>query len=40
VSDVETRLLVETLAFKVEVVLEALVDTLPQTPADAKTTTF
>ena len=36
----ETRILVKTLAFKLEVVAEALVDTLPYTSADAEATTL
>ena len=39
-GDVQTRIRVKTLAFKVEVVAEALVDTLPYTSADAEATTL
>ena len=37
-GDVDSSILVKTLAFKLEVVAEALVGTLPYTPTDAKAT--
>jgi len=37
-GDVDSSILVKTLAYKLEVVAETLVDTLPYTPADAKAT--
>jgi len=37
---VETRILFKTLAFKLEMMADALVDTLPQTPAGAEATTL
>ena len=40
VGDVETRILVETLALNFEVVAEALVHTVPHTLADAEATTL
>ena len=39
-GDVETRILVKTLAWKLEVVEEALVHTVPHTLADAEATTL
>jgi len=39
-GDVETRIRVKTLAVKLEVVAEALVDALPYTSADAEATTL
>ena len=38
-GDEQTRILVKTLAFKLEVVAEALVETLPYTLADVEVTT-
>ena len=39
-GDMETRILVKTLAFKLQVVAGTLVDTLSNTPADAEATTL
>ena len=39
-GDMETRILVKTLAFKLQVVARALVDTLSYTPADTEATTL
>ena len=39
-GDVESRNLVKTLAFKLQVVAGTLVDTLSSTPPDAETTTL
>ena len=39
-GDLESRILLKTLAFKLEVVAEALVDTLSHTPADPEATTL
>ena len=39
-GDVKTRILVKTLALKLEGLVEALVDTLPHTPGDAKAATL
>ena len=39
-GDLETRILVKTLAFELEVVADALVDTLSNTPAYAEATTL
>ena len=39
-GDLETRILLKTLAFKLEVVAEALVHTFSNTPADPEATTL